>query len=113
MQFVEQCEVPGYVVTGGRPRQSLGYGLIASVSGNAVQVTETTGTATVDVSPSTKVTESTTAQLTDIAAGNCVTVACHPPAPAPGGPVTAAVRASEPRRGVTASARNRRPDLAR
>jgi hypothetical protein len=64
-------------------------GLIASVSGNAVQVTETTGTATVDVSPSTKVTEYAKAQLTDIAAGNCVTVLSTPDA-APGGPVTAA-----------------------
>ena len=63
-------------------------GLIASVSGNAVQVTEATGTATVDVSPSTRVTESTPAQLSDIAAGNCVTVG-DKPAPAPGGPVTA------------------------
>ncbi len=67
------------------------HGLIASVSGNAVQVTETTGTATVDVSPSTKVTENTTAQLSDVAAGNCVTVASTPgPPPAPGGPFTAA-----------------------
>jgi hypothetical protein len=63
-------------------------GLIASVSGNAVQVTENTGTATVDVSPSTKVTESTPAQLTDVAAGNCVSVVSKP-APAGGGPVTA------------------------
>jgi hypothetical protein len=62
-------------------------GLIASVSGNAVQVTEATGTATVDVSPSTKVMENITAQLSDIAAGNCVTVGSTP---APGGPVTAA-----------------------
>jgi Domain of unknown function (DUF5666) len=66
-------------------------GLIASVSGNSVQVTESTGTATVDVSPSTKVTEYTVAQLTDIAAGNCVGVTSTPQsAPAPGGPVTAA-----------------------
>jgi len=65
------------------------HGLIASVSGNAVQVTETNGTATVDVSPSTKVEEWTKAQLTDIAAGNCVAVGAKPPAP--GGPVTATV----------------------
>lgn len=63
-------------------------GLIASVSGNAVQVTETTGTATVDVSPSTKVIEYTGAQLTDIAAGDCVDVVATP-ASAPGDPVTA------------------------
>ena len=42
------------------------HGLIASVSGNAVQVTQTTGTATVDVSPSTRVTENSKAQLTDL-----------------------------------------------
>ena len=65
------------------------HGLIASVSGNAVKVTETKGTATVDVSPSTKVVETTPAQLSDVAAGNCVSVV-DKPAPAPGGPVTAA-----------------------
>ena len=63
------------VVTGGRQRQQdVVHGLVASVSGNAVQVTETTGTATVDVSPSAKITENTKAQLTDVAAGNCVRV---------------------------------------
>jgi Domain of unknown function (DUF5666) len=66
------------------------HGLIASVSGNAVQVTQTTGTATVDVSPSTKVTENSKAQMTDIAAGNCIRVGSAPQsAPAPDGAVTA------------------------
>ena len=65
------------------------YGLIGSVSGNAVQVTETTGTATVDVSPSTRISENSVAQLSDVAAGNCVSVVANP-APAPGGAVTAA-----------------------
>jgi hypothetical protein len=64
------------------------HGLIASVSGDAVQVTEAAGTATVDVSPQTKVTENISAQLTDVAAGNCVSVV-HKGAPAPGGAVTA------------------------
>ncbi|MGA9492713.1 MAG: DUF5666 domain-containing protein [Mycobacterium sp.] len=73
-------------------------GLVASVSGNAVQVTENTGTATVDVSPSTKVTEYATAQLTDIAAGNCVSVIGEP-APPPGGPVTAATVKLNPQGG--------------
>ena len=63
-------------------------GLIASVSGNAVQVTEPTGTATVNVSPSAKVTEYTSAQVTDVAVGNCVRVIAKP-APPPGGPATA------------------------
>jgi hypothetical protein len=64
------------------------YGQVASVSGNAVQVTENTGTATVDVGPSAKVTDYTPAQLTDVAAGNCVRVISKP-APAPGGAATA------------------------
>src|ERR1700733_8267388 len=63
-------------------------GQVASVSGNAVQVTESTGTATVDVSPSAKVTEYTKAQLTDVAAGSCVKVVAKP-APPPGGAATA------------------------
>lgn len=49
-------------------------GLIASVAGNAAQVTQQSGTATVDFTGSTKVTEMTTAALTDVTAGSCVTV---------------------------------------
>jgi len=50
-------------------------GLIASVSGNTIQVThEENGNATVDFTPSTKVTEVTAATLTDVTAGSCVTV---------------------------------------
>jgi hypothetical protein len=72
------------------------YGQVASVSGNAVQVTESSGTATVDVSPSAKVIDYTKAQLTDVAAGNCVRVVAKP-APAPGGPATAiSVQVSPP-----------------
>ncbi len=63
------------------------YGLIASVSGNSVQVTQKTGTATVDVSASTQVIENTKTQLTDIAAGNCVNV--DSTAASAGGAVTA------------------------
>ena len=51
-------------------------GMIASVSGDAVQVTQQAGNATVDFSPSTKITEVTPAQLTDVTAGSCVSV--HP-----------------------------------
>jgi hypothetical protein len=47
-------------------------GLIASVSGNTVQVSQKDGTATVDFTPSTKVNEFTPAQLTDVTAGSCV-----------------------------------------
>jgi hypothetical protein len=64
-------------------------GLVASVSGNAVQVTQGTGTATVDVGPSAKVDEFSKAQLTDVASGNCVRVVSKPASP-PNGPVTAA-----------------------
>jgi uncharacterized protein DUF5666 len=66
------------------------YGLVASVSGDTVQVNQATGTATVDVSPSTKVIENSRAQLTDIAAGNCVKVLFNTAPPA-GGPVTATI----------------------
>jgi len=54
------------------PGKDTVHGLIASVSGNAVQVTQETGTATVDVSPTTKVSENTKAALTDVAPGSCV-----------------------------------------
>jgi Domain of unknown function (DUF5666) len=49
-------------------------GMIASVSGDGVQVTQQTGNATVDFTPSTKITELTPAQLSDVTAGSCVTV---------------------------------------
>jgi Domain of unknown function (DUF5666) len=48
-------------------------GLIASVSGNTVQVNQRNGSATVDVGSSTKVAELTPAQLTDLTPGSCVT----------------------------------------
>jgi len=51
-------------------------GMIASVSGDAIQVSQQSGNATVDFSPSTKITEVTPAQLTDVTAGSCVAV--HP-----------------------------------
>jgi uncharacterized protein DUF5666 len=49
-------------------------GLIASVSGSTIQVTQRNGTATVDVTPSTTVAELSPAQLTDVTAGSCVAV---------------------------------------
>jgi hypothetical protein len=49
-------------------------GLIASVAGNAAQVTQQNGNATVDFTGSTKVTEVTPAALTDITTGSCVSV---------------------------------------
>jgi hypothetical protein len=73
-------------------------GMIASVSGNAAQVTQQTGPATVDFSPSTKVTEITAASLTDVTAGRCVSaLPAREATPAAGGPVTAQlVRLSAP-----------------
>ena len=50
--------------------------MIASISGDAIQVTQQSGNATVDFTPSTKITEITPAQLTDVTAGSCVAV--HP-----------------------------------
>ena len=49
-------------------------GLIDSVSGSTIQVSQRSGTATVDFTPSTAVSETAPAQLTDITAGSCVIV---------------------------------------
>lgn len=49
-------------------------GLIASVAGNAISVTQQNGTATVDFTDATKVTELTPAALTDVTTGSCVSV---------------------------------------
>lgn len=49
-------------------------GLIDSVSGNTIQVSQRSGSATVDFTPSTAVSEITPAQLTDISTGSCVRV---------------------------------------
>src|ERR1700720_329098 len=51
-------------------------GLIDSVSGNTIQVSQRSGTATIDFTPSTVVSEVTAAHLTDVTAGSCVSV--HP-----------------------------------
>lgn len=73
-------------------------GPIASVSGNAIQVTQQSGAATVDFTASTKVIEVTPAQLTDVTAGRCVSVLpVHDAAPGPGGAVPAqSVRLTSP-----------------
>jgi Domain of unknown function (DUF5666) len=63
-------------------------GLIASVSGNTVQVTQRNGSATVDFTNSTTVSEIVPAQLTDVTTGSCITV--RPTRDSgQGGPVTA------------------------
>jgi hypothetical protein len=65
-------------------------GLVASVSGNTVEITQSTGTAKVDVS-SAKINEFTDAKLSDVAAGNCVNVDTTAFSTGPGGAVTAKV----------------------
>jgi hypothetical protein len=72
-------------------------GLIASVSGSTIQVTQSAGNATVDFTPSTKVVEVTPAQLTDVTVGNCISVRQTPESAPAGGAVTAqSVRVSPP-----------------
>jgi Domain of unknown function (DUF5666) len=66
-------------------------GLIASVSGNAIQVTQQdSGSATVDFTPSTKVAEVTPAALPDVATGSCVSVRPGHEESQGGQPITAA-----------------------
>jgi hypothetical protein len=73
-------------------------GLVASVSGNSVQVTQESETATVDVSSSAKITEYSNAQLTDFAAGNCVRVN-YRPGPNPNSAQAVAVQQNPPGNG--------------
>jgi Domain of unknown function (DUF5666) len=47
--------------------------MIASVSGNTIHVNQKNGSATVDVNESTQIAQITTAQLTDVTPGSCVT----------------------------------------
>ncbi|HWF68067.1 MAG TPA: hypothetical protein VG187_00600 [Mycobacterium sp.] len=63
--------------------------MIASVSGDAIQVTQQTGNATVDFAPSTKIAELTSAQLTDVTAGSCVAVRPTRESADTGGTITA------------------------
>lgn len=49
-------------------------GVVGTVSGGTVTVTEQSGSATVNVTPSTKVSQLTQGQLTDITAGECLMV---------------------------------------
>jgi hypothetical protein len=63
-------------------------GLIASVSGNTIQVTEKNSTATIDFTNQTALSEIDPAQLSDVTAGSCVGV--RPTRDSqPNGPVTA------------------------
>jgi hypothetical protein len=64
-------------------------GLIASVAGDAIQVTQQNGTATVDFTSSTQVSEVTSAGLPDVTAGSCITVRPTRDNPQNGGAITA------------------------
>jgi len=65
-------------------------GLVRSVSGNTIQLTQRNRTAAaVDFTPSTMVTELGPAKLTDVTPGSCVDVATVAQGGPPGGPVTA------------------------
>lgn len=50
------------------------FGLVGSVSGGAVTLAGPDGTRTVDVTPSTRVTQITPGQLTDVTVGECVLI---------------------------------------
>jgi hypothetical protein len=60
-------------------------GLIDSVSGSTIQVSQRSGSATVDFTPSTQVAELAAAQLTDITTGSCVSVQPDRHSESPGG----------------------------
>ena len=65
-------------------------GLISSVAGDTIQVTQKSGTATVDFTPATKVSEVTAAGLPDVTAGNCVNIRPTRDNPQNGATITAA-----------------------
>ncbi|WP_375483842.1 hypothetical protein [uncultured Mycobacterium sp.] len=58
------------------PNEGIGNveGMVSSVSGNTIHLRLRTGTATVNFSPSTTVTEVSPAQLTDVTVGSCADV---------------------------------------
>ena len=65
-------------------------GLVRSVSGNAIQLTQRDrSAATVDFTPQTIVTELSSAALTDVKPGICVDVRSAPQSASPGGAITA------------------------
>jgi hypothetical protein len=77
---------PGASGDGGKDRgRDKAFGLVGSVSGGTVTLTGPHGPATVDVTPSTHVTELAAGQLTDVTVGECVVVR---PTKDSGGPPT-------------------------
>ncbi|WP_197504743.1 DUF5666 domain-containing protein [Mycobacterium sp. 852002-51163_SCH5372311] len=85
-------------------------GMIASVSGNSAQVTQKSGNATVNFTGSTKVTEVSTAALTDVTPGSCVSIrSAH--GSHGGKPITAAtVRVSQAVDGKCPTGKESAPD---
>ncbi|MGA9490931.1 MAG: hypothetical protein WBV80_11885 [Mycobacterium sp.] len=75
-------------------------GLVRSVSGNTIQLTQRDRTAAaVDFAPATMVTELGPAKLTDVTPGSCVDVEAAAPNGPPGGPVTAKLVTISPSEG--------------
>jgi hypothetical protein len=75
-------------------------GLVRSVSGNRIQLTQRDRTAAaVDFTPSTLVTELGPAKLTDVSHGSCVDIEAAPQSGPPGGPVTAQSVTTSPSEG--------------
>jgi hypothetical protein len=65
-------------------------GMVRSVSGNTIQLTQRDRTAaTVDLTPTTVVTEVSSAALGDVTTGSCVDVKAGPESGPPGGAITA------------------------
>jgi hypothetical protein len=73
------------------PTEGIGNveGMVSSVSGNTIHLRLRTGTATVNFSPSTTVTEVSPAQLTDVTVGSCADVEPTPETAQGAGGVTA------------------------
>jgi len=82
-----QAQAPSQAPTPGNGQRVAG--LIASVSGSTIQVTQKNGTASVDFTPSTAINEVTPAGLTDVTAGSCVSVRPTKDDPQSGGTVAA------------------------
>jgi hypothetical protein len=77
-------------------------GLVGSVSGNTIQLTQRDRTAaTVDFTPTTMITELTSAQLSDVTPGSCVDVEAGPESVPPGGAITAKSVTISPAEGGT------------
>jgi len=64
-------------------------GLVQSVSGNTIQLRTRTGSATVGLTPETRVVQVTPAQLSDVTPGSCVNVRATPQSAPTGAPITA------------------------